>query len=120
MVKKGILYPNQKLQAFDYQQVELLDEALKGQRNRAIQFLMNIPVDDLMRGFRVRYGQYTWDNVPGESLGGWYENHRFSGSTFGQWLSALSKYYLQTGQEEVLQRLEDLLIEFEKTIEVDG
>lgn len=120
MQKTGISYPRQELNAFEYQNVELLDETLKGQRDRALCFIMEIPTDDLMRGFRVRAGLNSWEDVPGTSLDGWYEDHMFNGSTLGQWLSALSKYYLQTKRDDVFNKLTEILDEFEKTIGADG
>lgn len=109
-----------KYYSFDYKDVVINDCLQKKQLYDSIDFFMEIPTDDLMRGYRVRKGLYNWENVPGNSLGGWYEGHMFSGSTLGQWLSAFSKMYIISGQKRVYEKLIEILTEFEKTLEDDG
>jgi hypothetical protein len=68
--------------------------------------LMSLSEDSLLKPFRQMAGQ----PAPGEDLGGWYNYdpdfdwHRDDagfapGATFGQWVSALSRYFAITGSQ---------------------
>ncbi len=58
--------------------------------------LMGLSDDDLLKPFRVRAGMAA----PGADLGGWYDAYAYApGHTFGQWMSALSRYTAITGDE---------------------
>jgi uncharacterized protein len=70
--------------------------------------LMSLSEDSLLRPFRQMAGQ----PAPGTNLGGWYnydahfnwheDDAGFApGATFGQWISALTRYHAMTGDEAV-------------------
>lgn len=107
-----------------YQGVQLKKGIAKRQFDEVVAYLMALPEDDILYGFRKRAGL----PCPGSELGGWYSN---DGSfdiydwdeifnTFGQWLSFFAKAYVITGSEEVYQKLSRLVHEWGKTIEEDG
>lgn len=110
----------QQMRDFQYKDVKLKDPVLKAQYEETLRFFLSIPNDDLLRGFRVRKGMYDWDSVPGTSMGGWYENHPFSGATFGQWLSFFAKSYLITGNEAAKEKASELLDGFTEALGDDG
>jgi DUF1680 family protein len=73
---------------------------------------MNLSDDSLLKPFRQLAGQ----RAPGEDLGGWYNydpnfNWRTDdagfapGATFGQWVSALARYYAITGSQPARARV---------------
>jgi len=71
----------------------------------------------MLRPFRVRAGHAA----PGSDLGGWYDANAFApGATFGQWISALSRYYALTGHEPTRDKVHRLVRAYAATIESDG
>src|SRR5262249_53357812 len=83
--ERRVLYP------FDFKGVTVESGFLKRQIDGVKAFYLEIPNDDLLRGFRVRAGQ----PAPGKPLGGWYNNDLFH--IFGQIISGLSRLYAATG-----------------------
>ena len=88
------------LQEFDYGDVAVSSALHKQQLNDTLSVLMGLSDDSLLKPFRQMGGQ----PAPGEELGGWYryvpdyDYHTFDagfapGATFGQWVSALARYY---------------------------
>ena len=74
--------------------------------------LMSLSEDSLLKPFRQMAGQ----PAPGEDLGGWYNYdpdfdwHRDDagfapGATFGQWVSALSRYFAITGSQAAREKV---------------
>jgi uncharacterized protein len=74
--------------------------------------LMSLSEDSLLKPFRQMAGQ----PAPGEDLGGWYnydpdddwrrDDAGFApGATFGQWVSALSRYFAITGSQAARERV---------------
>jgi DUF1680 family protein len=74
--------------------------------------LMSLSEDSLLKPFRQMAGQ----RAPGEDLGGWYnydpdfdwrrDDAGFApGATFGQWVSALSRYQAITGSQETREKV---------------
>src|SRR5215472_14189277 len=74
--------------------------------------LMSLSEDSLLKPFRQMAGQ----PAPGEDLGGWYnydpqydwrrDDAGFApGATFGQWVSALSRYHAITGSQAARERV---------------
>lgn len=74
--------------------------------------LMSLSEDSLLKPFRQMAGQ----PAPGEDLGGWYnydpdydwrrDDAGFApGATFGQWVSALSRYHAITGSPAARERV---------------
>ena len=71
----------------------------------------------MLRPFRLR----ARHAAPGADLGGWYDADGFApGATFGQWLSALSRYYASTGDETTRDKVHRLVRAYAATIESDG
>ncbi len=109
-----------KMQAFDYKGITLTGGPVMEQRKREMDYILSLPIDDLLRSFRIRAGMYTKENAPGKDMGGWYDGHTFGSATLGQYISALAKYYAQTGENIVLIKLKEFLKEFTATISQDG
>ena len=103
-----------KLNGFDFYGINLLDERLKKQLSETVETYLAIPVDSLLHGFRERYGL----SAPGVSLGGWYGDDIFN--AFGQYLSGFARMYAATGDCRLIDRAEELLAQWAKTIEDDG
>jgi hypothetical protein len=74
-----------RLQAFDYEGVQLNGGMLKEQLQRTRAFYLGIPDDDILKGFRKRAGL----NAPGDDMGGWCEHD--TAVVFGQWLSGMAR-----------------------------
>jgi uncharacterized protein len=89
------------LEQFDYSDVVLTSEIHEQQLEQTHAVLMGLNEDSLMKPFREMSGQ----PAPGEDLGGWYpyvadfqwgkdNSLGFAPTcTFGQWVSALARYY---------------------------
>jgi len=88
------------LEEFDYADVSLDSPLHEQQLRETHSVLMELSDDSLLKPFRQMVGQ----KAPGDDIGGWYaydphnENYLFQrgfapGSTFGQWISALSRSY---------------------------
>lgn len=113
----------QVIHPFDFSGVELEPGRFKHQFEEAVKYFLSLPNDDILLGFRRRGGLPH----PGNELGGWYSN---DGSftpdydeifnTFGQWLSALSRMYAITHNDEILKKVKELILEWGKTLEPDG
>jgi len=99
---------------FNYRGVKLKDSMWKGQFDTMMEYYLNIPNDNILKGFRERTGR----NAPGKDLGGWYAGGVFN--TFGQWLGAFARMYKVSGDVIILEKLRYLLNEWGKTIEKDG
>ena len=104
--------PNPPLQTFAYDAVTLSSELHQGQLANTHSVLMGLNEDGLMRPFRVMSGL----PAPGDDIGGWYmykadyDYRKDSaglcpGGTFGQWVSALSRYYAITGDAASRERV---------------
>ncbi|HYM26523.1 MAG TPA: beta-L-arabinofuranosidase domain-containing protein [Steroidobacteraceae bacterium] len=98
--------PQPVLAEFGYGDVALDSAAHRAQIENTHEVLMSLSEDSLLRPFRQMAGL----PAPGQDLGGWYNYdpdfdwHRDDagfapGATFGQWVSALARYYAVTGSE---------------------
>lgn len=113
----------QVIHPFDFKAVKLRPGRFLHQFENAVSYFKGISNDDILIGFRRRAGFPH----PGNELGGWYSN---DGSftpdydeifnTFGQWISALSRMYSVTHDDEILIKVKTLILEWGKTIEPDG
>jgi hypothetical protein len=113
----------QVIHPLDFEGVKLAPSRFQTQFEEAVKYFVAIPNDDILLGFRKRAGLPH----PGNELGGWYSN---DGSftpdydeifnTFGQWISALSRMYAVTKNEQILAKVQTLITEWGKTIEPDG
>lgn len=98
-----------QLEAFDYVGVTLHDGMLKRQYDQARNFYLNLPNDDILKGFRTNAGL----SAPGSDLGGWAEHD--ASTTFGQWLSGMARMYRATGDQEILAKASLLMTEWNRT-----
>jgi len=100
------------LQEFGYGDVSFDNSIPEEQFRQTHAVLMELDDDALMKPFRAMIGK----SAPGEDLGGWYRYdpnfdwHTFDSgfaptSTFGQWISALSRAYAITGSQAVREKV---------------
>ena len=103
------------LQEFAYGEVSLDSPLHEQQLHQTHEVLMNLSEDSLMKPFRLMLGK----PAPGEDLGGWYRYdpnydwHTFDAgfaptATFGQWVSALARYYAITGDQATRDKIRRL------------
>jgi DUF1680 family protein len=88
----------------------------QAQLNQTHTVLVNMNEDSLLRPFRLAAGL----PAPGSDLGGWYSDFEFGPETFGQWLSALSRYYAITRDETSRDKVRRLISGFSQCIEPSG
>ena len=100
------------LDEFGYGDVSLDSPLHEDQLRQTHSVLMGLDDDALLKPFRAMIGQPS----PGEDLGGWYRYdpnfdwHTFDSgfaptSTFGQWVSALSRAYAITGSQAAREKV---------------
>jgi DUF1680 family protein len=100
-----------------YAQVQLGPGPLERQVRENHHLLLHLDEDSLLRPFRLRGGL----PAPGQELGGWYETWGFApGATFGQWLSALARYYAITGDTATRAKVDRMVRGYAATIDTDG
>ncbi len=105
------------LEPLRHGQVQWAAGPLERQAQENHRLLLSLDEDAMLRPFRVRAGI----PAPGFDLGGWYDADAFApGSTFGQWVSALSRYYAMTGNEPTRDKVQRLVRAYAATIEQDG
>jgi DUF1680 family protein len=114
------------LSEFGYGQVSLSSEPHEEQLRQTHRVLMELSEDSLLKPLRAMAGQ----PAPGEELGGWYlynpdyDFHKDSagfapGATFGQWISALARYYAITGDAATREKVLRLNRLYAETISGD-
>ncbi|HEX8801609.1 MAG TPA: beta-L-arabinofuranosidase domain-containing protein [Terriglobales bacterium] len=114
---------NPPFETFAYDDVSLTSELHHNQLLNTHAVLMGLDEDGLMRPFRVMCGL----PAPGEDIGGWYmykadyDYRKDSaglcpGGTFGQWISALSRYYAITSDAATRDRVLALNRAYAKSI----
>ncbi len=103
------------LQRFEYHDVRLTSGRLKQQLDETCELYLNIPNNDLLKGFRQRMNMPTYG---ARDMGGWYSGDVFH--AFGQFLSGLSRLYAATGNEQCRIKVNDLIDGWAETIEPDG
>ncbi|HTS38480.1 MAG TPA: beta-L-arabinofuranosidase domain-containing protein [Candidatus Solibacter sp.] len=100
------------LEEFDYGDVSLDSPLHEQQLHQTHEVLMGLSEDALLKPFRQMIGK----PAPGEDLGGWYRYdpnydwHTFDAgfaptATFGQWVSALARYYAITGDQATREKI---------------
>lgn len=113
--------------SFNYCDVQLRKSMFQEQFNQTKQYYLDIPNDDILKGFREKAGL----SAPGKDLGGWYTantpwlpkgKNRLTnyGNAAGQWFGAFARMYRVTGDAAILRKIKYLLKEWAKTIETDG
>ncbi|MDE2125781.1 MAG: glycoside hydrolase family 127 protein [Armatimonadetes bacterium] len=105
------------LQPFRYPDVMLTGGPLDGQASGAKSLYLGLSNDSLLKGFRQRAGL----PAPGRNMGGWYDPGGFAaGHSFGQYLSALARYYANTHDSRFKAKVTELVHGFDQTIAPDG
>jgi uncharacterized protein len=100
--------PDTLLDEVSYADVSIDSPLHQAQLENTQRVLMSLSEDSLLRPFRQMVGQ----PAPGDDLGGWYnydpnfdwhkDDAGFApGATFGQWISALARYYAISGAQPV-------------------
>ncbi|HEX3397290.1 MAG TPA: beta-L-arabinofuranosidase domain-containing protein [Steroidobacteraceae bacterium] len=106
--------PPAPLSELDYGQVQLSAGPLDRQARENHRLVLGLDEDSLLRPFRLRAGQAA----PGRELGGWYDTYAFApGATFGQWMSALSRYHAITGDAATRAKIQRLVRAYAATLE---
>jgi DUF1680 family protein len=111
------------LDEFSYGEVTITSPLHQAQLTNTNEVLMSLSEDSLLKPFRQMAGQ----PAPGTDLGGWYnydpnfdwhkDDAGFApGATFGQWVSALARYYAITGSAETREKVLRLNRLYAKTI----
>jgi DUF1680 family protein len=115
--------PTSILAQFAYSDVKVSSALHSQQLEHTHSVLMALNEDSLLKPFRQMGGQ----PAPGGDLGGWYnyepdyDYHSFDsgfapGATFGQWISALARYYAATGDSATREKIFRLNRLYAKTI----
>ncbi len=105
------------LQPFRYQDVTLTGGPLGSQAAVARDFYLALSEDNLLNGFRKRAGL----PAPGQPMGGWYDPDNFAGAhPFGQYVSALARMYMDTGDIRFKEKVARLVHGFHETLAADG
>ncbi len=105
------------LSEFSYAQVQLAPGRLQQQFEENHQLLLGMNEDSLLRPFRVREGL----PAPGAEMGGWYSTYGFAPACpYGQWLSALSRFYAATGHKATGDKIDRLVRGYAATIDPEG
>jgi uncharacterized protein len=105
------------LSELKFGQVQLGAGPLYDQARENHRLVLGLDEDALLRPFRVRAGQ----RAPGHDLGGWYDTYAFApGATFGQWMSALARYYAITGDAPTRAKVQRLVRAYAATIDAEG
>jgi DUF1680 family protein len=109
--------PSGLIQPFNYSDVTLSGGPLAAQAQSTRELYLALPTDDILNGFRLRAGL----PAPGKAMGGWYDPDDFAGGcTLGQWISALSRDYANTGDARFKAKVDELVHGFHETIAPDG
>ena len=109
--------PTAPLSELGYGQVQFSAGPLDQQARENHRLVLGVDEDALLRPFRVRAGQ----RAPGHDLGGWYDTYAFApGATFGQWMSALARYYAISGDAPTRAKVQRLVRAYAATIDAQG
>jgi len=114
------------LAEFGYGDVNITSSSHEAQLKNTHDVLMSLSEDSLLKPFRQTAGQ----SAPGADLGGWYnydpnydwhkDDAGFApGATFGQWISALARYYAITGSQATREKVLRLNRLYAQTISGD-
>jgi uncharacterized protein len=111
------------LAEFNYGEIDFAPCLQQSQLEQTHAILMEMNNDSLLRPFRMAAGL----PAPGLDLGGWYSatpelvpSGPSGPETFGQWLSALSRYFATTGDAATLAKLQQLIDGYAKSVEPSG
>jgi len=105
------------LSEFGYGEVQLAPGPQRRQFEENHELLLNLSEDSLLKPFRQREGL----PAPGKDLGGWYDTYAFApGASYGQWLSALARYYAATGDQATRAKVNRMIRGYAATIDPAG
>lgn len=105
------------LSQFDYGDVQLAPGPLEQQLRENHELLLNLSEDSLLKPYRQREGL----PAPGKDMGGWYDTYAFApGATYGQWLSALARYYAITENPATRAKVSRMVRGYAATIDPTG
>jgi uncharacterized protein len=108
------------LAEFQYGEIQFMPGLHQAQLEQTHSVLMRLSDDSLLKPFRTQAGLAA----PGDELGGWYgpnvDGNVNCGHAFGQWLSALSRFYAITGDTDTHAKVIRLVDGFSQTTEVTG
>ena len=105
------------LKPLDYANVKLAPGPLERQVQANHRLLLLLDENSLLRPFRLRGGL----PAPGQELGGWYDTWGFApGATFGQWMSALARYYAITGDSATRAKVDRMVRGYAATVDPEG
>ncbi len=109
--------PQSPLQQFDYGAVQFSEGRQEQQLHEVHAVLMELDENRLLKPYRIREGL----PAPGEEMGGWYDAYDFAPShAYGQWLSALSRYYAITGDPRTQAKVHGMVMGLRSTIDPAG
>lgn len=105
--------PQVRLNQFGHGDVKLTGGPLKAQFDHTLNYYMGLDEDRVLKVYRQRAGL----PAPGKDMGGWYDPNDFApGHSFGQWVSALARFFAATGDEKIRQKVERLIDGFDQTL----
>jgi uncharacterized protein len=115
------------LTEFHYSQVSFPQGPLRTQVEQNIALLLSLEDERLLKPIRQRAGL----PAPGDDMGGWYDNYphptaenNYHGAipahSFGQYLSALARFYVSTGDPAIQAKVHRLVVGFAQTIDNQG
>jgi DUF1680 family protein len=105
------------LSQFEYGEVQFAPGPLARQLDENRELLLSLSEDSLLRPYRLREGL----PAPGQDLGGWYDTDAFApGFTYGQWMSALARFYAATGDQACRAKVSRMIRGYAATIDPEG
>jgi DUF1680 family protein len=105
------------LSEFGYSQVDLGPGRMQEQFDENHRLLLGLDEDSLLLPFRIREGL----PLKGSELGGWYSTYASAPAcTFGQWVSALCRFYAATGDRRTRAKIDRLVRGWAATVEPEG
>jgi len=104
------------LQQFRYGQIQFQPGIHQAQLEQTHAVLMGLSESGLLKPYRRRVGL----PAPGCDLAGWYSSDVFAAETFGQWISAMSRYYAITQDKETCAKVDRLVRAFSQAVEPTG
>jgi uncharacterized protein len=113
----GFALAKPTLSQFDYGEVQLAPGPLQRQFEENHHLLLKLSEDSLLKPFRQREGL----PAPGKDLGGWYDTYAFApGASYGQWMSALARFYAVTRDEATRAKVNRMVRGYAATIDAAG
>jgi DUF1680 family protein len=105
------------LNEFSYGDVQFEPGVHQSQLEQTVAILLGLDEESMLRPFRLLSGL----PAPGFELEGWYSSNGIGpGHSFGQWISALSRYYAITRDEKAQQKVFRLVQAYGDTIDSQG